>query len=73
MNIDRNAPMAARREIIIAAPVEKVWNVLTDIERWPEWQSDIVTVQLEGGLKVGTVFRWKAKGLAITSTLREFE
>lgn len=73
MNIDQSAPMSARKEIIIVASVEKVWSILTDIEHWPEWQSDITSVQLDGNLTKGTTFHWKAKGLHMTSTLQEVE
>jgi hypothetical protein len=40
MNIDTNAPVFARREIFIEAPIEKVWNIQTGIDRWSEWQRD---------------------------------
>jgi len=73
MNIDRNAPMSARKEIFIEAPPEKVWALHTDINGWPRWQPDISSATLEGNLAAGTVFRWKAKGLGITSTLQEVE
>jgi uncharacterized protein YndB with AHSA1/START domain len=73
MNIDQNAPLAARREIFINMPPEKVWAVLADIAHWPEWQTDIASVKLEGEVRPGTVFRWKASGLNITSTLRDVE
>lgn len=73
MEIDHNAPLRARKEIIIAAAVEKVWAVQADIEHWHEWQPDVSSAKLEGDLAVGTIFRWKANGLAITSTLREVE
>ena len=73
MNIDQNAPLTARKEIFIAAPVEKIWGVHTDIERWPEWQPDVSSAALEGKLAAGSVFRWKAGGLNITSTLQEVE
>lgn len=66
-SIDTNAPLFARREIFINAPVEKVWNIQTDIESWPEWQSDITSVTLQGKLTGGTTFKWKASGLNITS------
>ncbi|MEW6179936.1 MAG: SRPBCC family protein [Chloroflexota bacterium] len=69
MKIDRNAPAFARRELLIHAPVEKVWQIQTDLENWPKWQSEIAYVKLEGDLKEGTTFRWKAKGLTITSRL----
>ncbi len=73
MNIDQHAPLSARKEIVIAAPRERVWAVLTKIERWPEWQPDVSSAKLEGGLAPGTIFRWKAKGLNITSTIQELE
>lgn len=73
MTVDRNAPLVARQEIMIAARREKVWALLTDIERWPEWQSDVSSARLEGPLAPGTVFRWKAKGLGITSTIEMVE
>ena len=73
MNIDRNAPMSAHKEIFIEAPPEKVWALHTDINGWPRWQPDVSSAKLEGNLAAGTVFRWKAKGLGITSTLQEVE
>lgn len=69
MNIDTNAPVFARKEIAIHAPVEKVWELQTDIENWKRWQPDITSAKLEGALEAGTIFRWKAKGLNIVSTL----
>ena len=69
MNIDTNAPVFAHKEIIIHAPVEKVWQIQTDIENWNKWQPDITSAKLEGALSAGTVFRWKAMGLNIVSTL----
>ncbi len=69
MDIDKTAPVFARKEIIIHAPVEKVWQIQTDIENWNKWQPDITSAKLEGALASGTIFRWKAKGLNIVSTL----
>lgn len=73
MNIDTNAPLHARRDIFITAPIEKVWSIQTDLEHWHEWQSDIAFVKLEGPLAPGTVFRWKGGGLNIVSTLQQVE
>ncbi|MBX3054098.1 MAG: SRPBCC family protein [Caldilineaceae bacterium] len=72
-SIDTKAPLTARKEISIQAPVEKVWNVQTDIEGWTAWQPDITAAKLEGALVAGSVFRWKAKGLSIVSTLHTVE
>lgn len=73
MQIDSQAPVRARDSITINAPIEKVWALQTDLENWSLWHPDIQSVRLDGALKVGTVFRWKAQGLNITSTLQAVE
>ncbi len=73
MNIDSTAALTARKETVIDAPLDRVWALQTDIDGWPAWQPDITTARLEGALQPGTIFRWKAKGLAIVSTLRAVE
>jgi len=73
MNIDHNAPLRAKKEIQVAAPREQVWSLLTDIDRWPEWQPNVSSAKLEGDLAVGTTFRWKANELGIKSTIQELE
>ncbi|MBE2272331.1 MAG: SRPBCC family protein [Anaerolinea sp.] len=70
MQIDTNAPVTARDSILIHAPLERVWALQANIEQWTQWQPNISRAVLEGELKAGSVFRWKAQGLAITSTLQ---
>jgi hypothetical protein len=67
------APLSAAAEAEIAAPVETTWDVLTDIERWPDWNPDVKSVELEGELRPGSVFRWKAGPGTITSTVERLE
>ncbi len=38
--------MDIERIVDIAAPPEKVWTVVTDIERWSEWTTSVTSVEL---------------------------
>lgn len=72
-SVNTSAPLVASGEIEIAAPPEIVWEVLTAIDRWPEWDPDIRWTALDGGLSAGSTFRWKSGPGTITSTIREVE
>jgi uncharacterized protein YndB with AHSA1/START domain len=39
--------------IDIAAPPERVWEIITDIERWPEWTGTTNSAVLHGDFGVG--------------------
>jgi uncharacterized membrane protein len=41
--------MEYRTSIEIDAPPEKVWGVLTDLERWPEWTKSIRQIAVVDG------------------------
>ena len=41
MDINQAAPVVASGTIEIAAGPEVVWDLLADIERWPEWNADV--------------------------------
>ena len=71
--INEDAPAVGASEIEIAAAPETVWEVLTDIDRWPTWNPDIKSMSLQGGVAEGSVFRWKAGPGKITSTIRRVQ
>lgn len=68
---DFAAAASSQAQIEIAAPPERVWELLSNIERWPTWNSLVQKSVLSGPLHPGSVFKWKSKGFAVTSTLRE--
>ena len=41
VDIDENAPVITRDEILIDAPLSTVWDLHTDISSWSEWLPDI--------------------------------
>jgi hypothetical protein len=71
--VSNAAPVTGRAEIDIAAPPERVWDVLTQLEDWPSWNPDVKWLDLDGPLAPGTQFRWKAGPGTITSTIDRVE
>jgi uncharacterized protein YndB with AHSA1/START domain len=67
--VQSDAPVKASLQIVIQAPPEKVWSVLTGVNDWPKWQSDIKEAAIEGPLQSGTTFKWSAGGTHITSKI----
>jgi len=68
-----NASVYATEEIAIDAPVEKVWNLVTDIDHWPDWMANVSDATLEGPLEVGSEFELVKAGLPGRSTLAIIE
>ena len=73
MEINPKAPAIARHEIEIDASIDRIWQLLTDVDRWTDWHPLISEAKLDGLFKVGTSFRWKSGGSEIVSTLQEVE
>lgn len=71
MEINSNALIRSCHEITINAPLETVWRVHTQNNRWPDWNPDITKANLTGPIAVGTVFHWETAGMAIPSTIGE--
>lgn len=72
-SIHTHAPVITKKAIIINAPVEKVWELFSDVDNWDVWQKEIVNPAIKGPFIAGTAFNWKSNGLTITSTLQSVE
>ncbi|MFD4128406.1 SRPBCC family protein [Streptomyces globisporus] len=83
--VDAEALVRARAETVIDAPLSTVWKLQTDVERWPDWQTHVTSMDRldHGPFRPGSAFRWTtpvppnpatpATSLDITSTVRQAE
>ena len=64
-------PIEVRNETVIPASAERVWDLLTDVERWPSWYRACRWVRLESPRSAAgrTSFRWKAHPVELRSTV----
>lgn len=67
-SLPSRAPIEIRNEAVIPAPAERVWDLLTEVERWPSWYRACrwVRVESQSGARA-TAFRWKAHPVVLSS------
>ena len=65
------APIEVRNAAVIHAPAEQVWDLLTDVERWPSWWRicQWVRVESSGRADQPLAFRWKAHPVELRSAV----
>lgn len=74
-----NPPEPIRSMVVVDAPIEQVWAMLADIERQPEWMTEMKSVRVltEGPVGVGTECEAEVRmfGIAVVDpvTITEFE
>jgi Polyketide cyclase / dehydrase and lipid transport len=66
--IDEEAPVEAFHEVRIEAPVERVWELLSDVPGWGTWYPDVHDVHLDSGVKADARFTWTNGKARIKST-----
>ena len=73
MEINQQATLVARKELVIQAHPDVVWQIHTAINAWSQWQPGVTSARLDAPLRVGSTFQWKAGGLSITATVQVVE
>ena len=71
--INENASIKDQHSIIINCEIDKVWKILSDIEKWPEWNSNIRNVKLTGKVERDGSFQWRLDGTRISSQIQAVE
>jgi len=65
----------AEASIVIGVPAEKVWSLIIDAEKLPEWMPLLIDVSDIQGEGVGETFKWAYKFIGIkfngSSTVKE--
>jgi hypothetical protein len=58
--VDPTAKIRYRGETLVRASLQTVWDLQTDVERWPSWQAPVTGCERldDGDLRVGSAFRW---------------
>jgi hypothetical protein len=67
--IDGDAPVLARHEILVQAPIDAIWELHVDVNDWPAWQKDITAANLAGPFEPGASFEWTSSGFTVNSTI----
>lgn len=65
--IQNDAPVKASSDMLIHAPVDRVWSLLANAQNWPRWQHDVTQVSIEGPLRQDVSFAWQAGDASIHS------
>jgi hypothetical protein len=55
---------------VIQSEIKAIWKLMSEVNRWPEWNKAISFARLEGVFVKGTPFRWTS-GVNIRSTLED--
>ena len=73
MRIYELSPVVAWAEVEIKADIDAVWEILSSIDHWPEWNADIKSAKIYGVLSPGSIFVWETGHMAITSTISQVQ
>ena len=68
--INENASIKDSHSVIINAPIAKVWEILIDIEKWPEWNNIVKEASIKDPVEIETPFSWYFNGVRFNSQIQ---
>ena len=73
IEVNKSAKRYAKEEIFINASVVTVFKLISEINNWKRWQSNVEKVSIIGEPKEGTSFKCKTGVLSVVSKLHTLE
>jgi len=67
--INENASIRDRQSVIINAPIDRVWQILTTVNAWPQWNKEIKMAKCEK-VAVDAEFEWQVRLSHFKSTFQ---
>lgn len=71
MEANQNAPALAHKEVVVDAPIEKVWELLSNLKSWDLWNPSVKDLQIDGPLKPGLHFHWTSSLVSVEAQIEE--
>ncbi len=69
--LPESAAVRSEARVEISAPAVRIWQLLSEIERWPKWNPLVQQAAIDGPFQPGSVIAWRSKGFAVRSVLRD--
>ena len=66
--IDSVASIQSHAEILVHAPISRVWQIMADAPNWPSWMPGVKSVRLDSTVAPDATFTWKSGSSRIRST-----
>ena len=73
VEVNPEAPAIATVDALIEAPIQSVWDVLSDFQNWPAWNKSVSSMRVDGPVGIGTTFEWLADHWRIASRLEDVD
>ena len=68
-DVQRDAPRHARQDVVINAPVHRVWQCLANVAAWPTWNAAVRSSEAPSSVTGDAMFRWDNHGSDIHAQL----
>jgi uncharacterized protein YndB with AHSA1/START domain len=71
--IDTAAAIKSHADILVHAPIARVWQILVDVPNWPKWMPGVKAVRLDSKVAPDAGFTWQSGSSTIKSTFAVVE